>query len=315
MSVWQRRGGICYKKFYARRIADFRKLEGCPTEVEFLRMPPVIWLLWLCLLALPAAGEDAVGRHLRELKQRLPHAGFIYTVQSPFVVVGDLPRRELDRYARGTVGWAVRHLKQQYFARDPQGILDVWLFRDADSYGRHVKLLTGTAPDTPYGFYSPRHRGLFMNIHTGGGTLVHELVHPFIQANFPNCPPWFNEGLASLYEQCGEKDGRMVGYTNWRLAGLQSAIRAHQLGSFETLMGLDEDGFYSDQRGQYYAQARYLCYYLQEQGLLEAFYRKLSNGTDRSGGASTLKELLGFPNWQEFQANWQAWVLDLRFNG
>ena len=24
-----------------------------------------------------------------------------------------------------------------------------------------------------------------MNISTGGGTLVHEIVHPFIEANFP----------------------------------------------------------------------------------------------------------------------------------
>ena len=34
-----------------------------------------------------------------------------------------------------------------------------------------------------------------MNISTGGGTLVHEIVHPFIEANFPACPPWLNEGL------------------------------------------------------------------------------------------------------------------------
>ena len=25
---------------------------------------------------------------------------------------------------------------------------------------------------------------------TGGGTLVHEIVHPFLRANFPECPAW-----------------------------------------------------------------------------------------------------------------------------
>ena len=40
-----------------------------------------------------------------------------------------------------------------------------------------------------------------MNIATGGGTLVHEIVHPFMAANFEQCPSWFNEGLGSLYEQ------------------------------------------------------------------------------------------------------------------
>ena len=38
---------------------------------------------------------------------------------------------------------------------------------------------------------------------TGGGTLVHEIVHPFMRANFPNCPSWFDEGLASLYAHRG----------------------------------------------------------------------------------------------------------------
>ena len=45
--------------------------------------------------------------------------------------------------------------------------------------------------------------GQIMNIATGGGTLVHEIVHPYVEANFPGCPAWFNEGLGSLYEACG----------------------------------------------------------------------------------------------------------------
>jgi len=47
---------------------------------------------------------------------------------------------------------------------------------------------------------------------------VHEIVHPFMAANFPDCPAWFNEGLASLYEQSSERDGKIIGLTNWRLA-------------------------------------------------------------------------------------------------
>ena len=41
---------------------------------------------------------------------------------------------------------------------------------------------------TPYGYYSAAHRALIMNIATGGGTLVHEIVHPFVRANFPQMP-------------------------------------------------------------------------------------------------------------------------------
>ena len=92
-------------------------------------------------------------------------------------------------------------------ARGPR--VDVWLLGTARSYERWSRTITGEEPGTPYGFYTPIHDALIMNIATGGGTLVHELVHPFVDANFPACPAWFDEGLASLYEQCGDKDGRM----------------------------------------------------------------------------------------------------------
>ena len=99
---------------------------------------------------------------------------------------------------------------------------------------RGVKSLTGNEPGTPYGFYSAKHNGLFMNIATGGGTLVHEIVHPYVEADFPNAPPWLNEGLGSLFEQSADRDGHIVGLTNWRLAGLQRAIRANRTGSSHT---------------------------------------------------------------------------------
>ena len=78
--------------------------------------------------------------------------------------------------------------------------------------------------------------GVVMNIATSGGTLVDEIVHPYMAANFPECPSWFNEGLASLYEQCGEENGRIHGDTNWRLAGLQKAIRSKKLPPFKSLL-------------------------------------------------------------------------------
>ena len=110
-----------------------------------------------------------------------------------------------------------------------------------------------------------------MNIATGGGTLVHEIVHPFVAANFPACPSWFNEGLGSLYEQCSERDGRIEGLSNWRLAGLQSAIRAGRLPTFEALTATTDREFYDADPGTNYSQARYLCYWLEQHQLLRPF--------------------------------------------
>ncbi len=113
-----------------------------------------------------------------------------------------------------------------------------------------------------------------MNIATGGGTLVHEIVHPFMEANFPACPAWFNEGLGSLYEQCRDEDGHIHGSTNWRLAGLQRAIKEDRDLPFKTFCRLNTRQFYDDEQGVHYAQARYLCYYLQEQNKLRRFYQQ-----------------------------------------
>src|SRR5262249_23917311 len=142
------------------------------------------------------------------------------------------------------------------------------------------------------------HHALIMNISTGGGTLVHEIVHPFVATNFPDCPDWFNEGLASLYEQSDEREGHIVGLTNWRLAGLQEAIRAGKLGSFEKLCataapGATPSAFYPTDRGTNYAQARYLCYYFQERGLLRRYYREfLAHHDEDPTGYKTLQAVL-----------------------
>ena len=156
-------------------------------------------------------------RHVEQLKKKLPSREFEIVVEKPFVVVGDGGRAAVEEDARGTVRWAVTLLKKDYFTKDPKEILNIWLFKDSVSYNKHATDLFGSKPSTPYGYYSSVHKSLVMNIETGGGTLVHEIVHPFVEANFPDCPPWLNEGLGSLYEQSGEQDGHIVGYTNWRL--------------------------------------------------------------------------------------------------
>ena len=264
--------------------------------------------------AAPAGGltEADYARHVEQLRKKLPSADFHVVVEKPFVVIGDGGRAAVESHARDTVRWAVELLKRDFFTKDPREILDIWLFKDTASYNRHVRALFGSDPTTPYGYYSPAHKALVMNIGTGGGTLVHEIVHPFVEANFPDCPPWLNEGLGSLYEQSGEQDGHIVGYTNWRLPGLQRAIRRGGLTPFRKLLAMDARAFYDDERGTNYAQARYLCYYLQERGLLVRFYRDFhANRAADPTGFDTLKRVLGEVDMEAFQKKWETFVLGL----
>ncbi len=264
----------------------------------------------------PVGDRRAAGyaQHIAALRGRLP-AGFTVTLAMPFVVVGDAGPQQVRAYATTSIAWAVRRLKESYFHNDPDDIIDIWLFKDAESYERNTKLLFNEEPETPYGYYSPSHHALFMNIATGGGTLVHEIVHPYLHANFAGVPPWFNEGLGSLYEQCDERDGQIVGLSNWRLDGLQERIRAGRLPTLRQLTAASSTEFYEGaQRGSGYGQARYLLYYLQERGLLVEYYRRFRAARrDDPTGYGTLQQILGETDMADFQRRWERWVLDLKF--
>jgi hypothetical protein len=240
--------------------------------------------------------------------------GFSAFPSPPFAVVGDERPEVVRGRAEHTVAWAVRLLKAEYFEHDPAATIDIWLFKDEASYMANAERLFGEIPDTPFGYYSPTAGALIMNIATGGGTLVHEIVHPYVEANFPDCPVWFNEGLGSLYEACTEDEGRIRGVSNWRLPALQTAIRRGELASFEELTKLTEDAFYGDDSGLYYAQARYLCQYLQDQELLRRYYREFhrTRATDPTGYA-TLAKILASEDMAAFQSRWEAYVLGLEF--
>ena len=154
-----------------------------------------------------------------------------------------------------------------------------------------------------------------MNINTGGGTLVHELVHPFMAANFPKCPSWFNEGLASLYEQCHDNNGQIWGLVNWRLRGLTRAIENedYEMPTFKELCGTSTYEFYDDDPGTNYAQARYLCFYLQDKGLLNKFYHQFVRDAKKDpSGYKTLQTVLGEEDMEEFQEKWTKYVLELQ---
>jgi hypothetical protein len=252
--------------------------------------------------------------HIQKLRKKLPSDEFHVVVQKPFVVVGDESLAQVRSRSVNTIKWAIDRLKKDFFSGDPDHIIDVWLFRDKTSYEENVLALFGSAPSTPYGYYSPRQRVLVMNISTGGGTLVHEIVHPFVAANFPACPAWLNEGLGSLYEQCMDHKGHIWGRTNWRLKGLQQAIVDKKVPPFSALCGTTTQQFYGEDPGTNYSQARYLCYYLQERGLLVRYYHQFRKSiADDPGGYKTLMSILEVTDMEKFQQEWEKYVMTLRF--
>ncbi|MCD4824970.1 MAG: C39 family peptidase [Phycisphaerae bacterium] len=253
-------------------------------------------------------------QHIVQLKQNPPVKNLTYVVMPPFVVVGNESPATVRKRAAGTVRWATRMYKKDYFRHDPAVIYTIWLLKDKKTYEAATKKLCRYAPDTPFGFFSPTRRVLVMNIATGGGTLVHEMFHAFVPANFPDLPSWLNEGIASLYEQSSQRDGKIVGFTNWRLKGLKAAIRAKKTISLKKLAHTTTAEFYGPGSDVHYAMARYLCYYLQENGKLRKYYHAFyKNRKADPTGYKTLVEILGKPDMEKFQKNWQAWCMKLKF--
>jgi hypothetical protein len=259
-----------------------------------------------------AIDNSDLQKHKEQLEKRLKDRNFTVLIQEPFIVIGDESEAAVKNHSISTVKWTVDKLKQDFFTKDPADTIEIWLFKDNASYLKHAKELFNDEPDTPYGYYSPSNKALVMNISTGGGTLVHEIVHPFMRANFPDCPAWFNEGMGSLFEQTGESDGHIHGFTNWRLPGLQEGIRQKTVPPFKKMLAMTDEEFYREDTGTNYAQARYLCYYLQQKKLLVKFYKEYSaNQKNDPDGFKTLQKILGERDMNVFGRKWEAFVLKL----
>src|SRR5678815_4394810 len=109
------------------------------------RIPIAVCVVcWLCSpLAKSLAAEELHGRpalsdtdyakHIEKLQHTLPN-GFSYTIQKPFVVIGDESAALVRLRSTNTVKWAVDRLKKDFFTRDPEEIIDVWLFQTRESY-------------------------------------------------------------------------------------------------------------------------------------------------------------------------------------
>ena len=191
-----------------------------------------VWLILAasCSSFAPAAlgGENALEKKVRQVRATVG-AGFRIAIEKPFVIVSDQNEKDFQYSREHTIRWSVRLLKRDFFDKEPQRPLVIYLFDGEASYREHAKEFFGDEPETHFGYYSESDDALIMNIATGGGTLVHEIVHPFMEADFPKCPAWYNEGMGSLFEKCRERNGHIEGVSNWRLPVLKDGILKGQL--------------------------------------------------------------------------------------
>ena len=276
-------------------------------------------LLALLLITLPtrAADPDPMPGKCQTLldhwKPKFDEEKINAIVAPPYVIAGDAAPAQLRAYRDHTILAATRCLQKQLFKQQPAEPILILLFETEVPYKRLSKKWFN-ANDVPHYGYFRHDNIMLMNVGTGTGTLVHELTHALIKPDFPTVPSWFNEGIASLYEQCsfGPND-TLRGLENWRLPALQKAIKADKLRPLSELIA-DDDFYNADRTGLNYAQARYLMFYLQEKKLLTRYYETFRDTAKADPtGLDALKKVIGPLTLADFEKQWREWVISLRF--
>jgi len=262
-----------------------------------------------------ALPDDLAG-HVLSRAREVDVEAVTFVFEPPFLLIGEeepiLVRARAERTIRPMSAW----LMQEYFETAPESYVDVWLYADHESYLDHTRYVAGGAPREAWGFYSGALRAIHLDASHGSPVVRHEIVHAHLDADCPDCPVWFDEGLATLYEKTARVGDRVQGVHNGRLDTLQRAIwfdRTTRLGAFTALTA---DEFYAGTSTLYYAEARYLCYYLQTEQLLTPFYHQLRlDLPDDPTGQATLAAILGVSDLDHFQERWEASYESVRMPG
>jgi hypothetical protein len=198
------------------------------------------------------------------------------------------------------------------FDKKPTHAIAVYLFPNAQSYQGYCKKLFGSECDSPFGAYYSDSQRIVMNAGPGLGTLTHELVHPFVEADFPRAPIWINEGIASLFEApVIVRPGEIHGTKNWRLPKLVSGMASPTDkgdARLDTLFGMSDERFRDEREKLHYATARYVCQWLDSRGLLWQFYRTWRDHvqSDPTGEHAFIETVGKTP--AVANTDWQSWV-------
>ncbi|MBI1310171.1 hypothetical protein GC176_02605 [bacterium] len=253
----------------------------------------------------------ACDERARQLHEHLTSSDRII-VRPPYVLAGNVAEEELDRQYRETILPTARALSLAFFDAAPDEPMTLLLYSSEEAYRNAAWHLDRRDSTDYYGYYIRPDRRIVLNLATGDGTLAHELTHALAHFDFPQMPEWFDEGLASVFEEADfSPDGlQLVGVTNWRLNYLLDAMQKRRLKTLESLITARKVD--ADHQAVQYAQARYFCLYLQERGLLPFFYRKFrqQHASDPSG-ARTLCSVLGTEDFDSIDRDFRRWVIAL----
>lgn len=247
----------------------------------------------------------------RVLRRRLPLEWDII-VHEPFVLAGD-DQEVIEQHYEQTIVPTLAALTVSYFQRPPRFPITIVLCASDEQFQDCNLRLDQQLRNQYSGLYSRTSRRIIVNTASGDGTVAHELTHALAHSDFPDMPEWFDEGLASLHEECEfSSDGlHLIGLENWRR---EVAVQALNRGELRLLEHLASDRFGSAERAQVdYAHVRLLCQFLQDRGLLESFYRTCRTNVDiDSTGLRSLCAVASTSHPKTIDDAFRSWLIGRR---
>ena len=256
-----------------------------------------------------ARASPQLPKTLTELRS-LAGSDYLCVERGSFLVTGDLGLLDYEYLVDGVLDFAASALVKVFFDKGPVfgKTVNIFVFKDYDSYELGLRRFLGMDPISPYGHYGHSQKYIVINYETGPGTMVHELTHALMSEDFPEAPIWLGEGMASLYEHCRAEGDILRGDDNWRLPELQAALAAGDMTPLSTLLSMTPTVFRTTKESLNYAQSRYFCKYLEEMGMLPKIYKEFRDNHSRDPtGERFIVRAFGKPL-ETVEAAWKRWI-------
>ncbi len=204
-----------------------------------------------------------------------------------FVVFSDMDDEITYKLIDNDVRKTIDAMSNNYVNKLPDKITPIYLFGDYEDYRNFVLKNYDIAENdiSPYGFYKISLNVIVIRYVSWKGSIFHEVTHRFIKADFPEAPSWFDEGFASLNEKANFKNGNLIADFSLRIIPIRRALEDKTYTGIQHMMETNDEELYGKRTSFFYGQSRYLLMYLQEEGLLEKFYREFRDtyDTDETG--------------------------------
>ena len=179
--------------------AHMKKILIC----ALLLLPPVVW------------SQDFISQF--PCHKKTEYFDFYYLRESPKIP-------EIARFADGFV----RLVNRDFFKADFDYPIRVLVFEDRAQFKQFLIQQLHIADPPNFGIYVFRYKFFATYEDSGLGTFAHEILHPLVERNLKDRPPWAMEGIPTFFEKFYGywKDGKLVTY--W---GYQNPWRIQQLGN------------------------------------------------------------------------------------